>query len=84
MPRILICGLTVLCAAGFATMACASPTFPKGAQALEIQLLATQDAQTKAWIKDEAAREATLHILSDETPRNAARKSMPSAENRHV
>jgi hypothetical protein len=58
----------------FAQAAFAGPQFPKGALALETQLLATQSADAKAWIKDEAEREATTRFVDEETPRNAARK----------
>jgi hypothetical protein len=52
----------------------ASPQFPAGAPSLESQLLAAQGPEARDWIKDEAQREATSRILSEETPRNAARK----------
>jgi hypothetical protein len=52
----------------------AAPQFPRGAVALEAQLLAAQGAEAKAFIKDEASNEAASRIISEETPRNAARK----------
>ncbi len=52
----------------------ATPLFPRGAVALETQLMATQNADAKAFIKDEASHEAETRILSEEMPRNAARK----------
>ncbi|HUB85438.1 MAG TPA: hypothetical protein VL971_07070 [Rhizomicrobium sp.] len=52
----------------------ADPVFPKGAKALEAQLLASEDADARAFIKDEAQREATTRFVDEETPRNAARK----------
>jgi hypothetical protein len=52
----------------------AAPQFPKGAVALEKQLMAAQSQEAKDFIKDEAEHEAASRILSEETPRNAARK----------
>ncbi len=52
----------------------AAPQFPRGAVALETQLMVTQGAEAKAFIKDEASNEAASRIISEETPRNAARK----------
>lgn len=52
----------------------AAPHFPSGALALETQLLANESAEAKAWIKDEAEREAAVRYIDEETPRNAARK----------
>jgi hypothetical protein len=52
----------------------ADPAFPKGAKALETQLLASEDTEARAWIKDEAQREATTRYVDEETARNAARK----------
>lgn len=71
--------LTLFCLAFFAaaalgSQASATPQYPKGALALEAQLLARQTADAKAWIKDEGAQEAVGQFLSDETARNAARK----------
>ena len=63
-------GLGVVLASG----AQAAPHFPSGATALETQLLANESAEAKAWIKDEAQREATTRSVDEETPRNAARK----------
>lgn len=59
---------------GLAQAAFANPQYPKGAVALEAQLLAMQSADAKAWIKDEAQREVTIRSIDEETPRNAARK----------
>lgn len=63
-------------AATVATVGAASamPNYPKGATALENQLLLQQTPDAKAWIKDEGEQEATGQFLSDETARNAARK----------
>jgi hypothetical protein len=58
----------------FGTAASATPMYPKGALDLEAKLLATQTADAKAWIKAEGADEATGQFLSEEIPRNAARK----------
>lgn len=66
-------GLGAVCA--LSSVALAFPHYPNGATALETQLLATQSADAKAFIKDEAQREAELHSVSEETPRNAARKN---------
>ena len=70
---ILFC-LALIAAAMFGREVHATPLYPKGALALEAQLLAKQTADAKAWIKDEAMQEATGQFLSDETARNAARK----------
>jgi hypothetical protein len=56
------------------TAANATPMYPKGALDLEAKLLATQTADAKAWIKAEGADEASGQFLSEEMPRNAARK----------
>ncbi|HEY5337976.1 MAG TPA: hypothetical protein VIJ85_07230 [Rhizomicrobium sp.] len=61
-------------AAATSFAALGAPLYPQGAVALESQLIAAQSADAKAWIKDEAGREATLHNVNEETPRNAARK----------
>jgi hypothetical protein len=62
--------LTVaLCGAANAT-----PMYPKGALELETKLLASQTPDAKAWIKLEGADEASGQFISEETPRNAARK----------
>jgi hypothetical protein len=52
----------------------ASPAlaFPTGSEALEARLLAKMGPDTRAWIVTEAARESTLHFLTDATPVNAA------------
>ena len=63
-----------LIAAALGSPAGATPLYPKGALALETQLLAKQTADAKAWIKDEGGQEAVGQFLSDETARNAARK----------
>ncbi len=65
-----LAGLSAMLASG----AIAAPMFPKGAVALETQLLATETTDARAWIKDEAQREATTRFVDEETPRNAARK----------
>ncbi|HSM95752.1 MAG TPA: hypothetical protein VLT91_06900 [Rhizomicrobium sp.] len=70
---ILFC-LALIAAATFGREVHATPLYPKGALALEAQLLANQTADAKVWIKDEAMQEATGQFLSDETARNAARK----------
>jgi hypothetical protein len=57
-----------------ASAAHASPIFPAGAKALETELLATESPDARAWIKDEAQREASIRFIDEETPRNAARK----------
>ena len=54
--------------------ASAAPQFPKGASALEATLLAKQTADGRAFILDEAQQEASGRFLSEEMPRNAARK----------
>jgi hypothetical protein len=64
-------GLGAMLASG----ASAAPLFPNGAAALETQLLAAESADARAWIKDEALREATTRFVDEETPRNAARKN---------
>jgi hypothetical protein len=69
-----LCFTAIFLSGAMAAGAAASPQFPKGAQALETQLLAAESPDAKAWIKDEAEREATTHVVDDETPRNAARK----------
>ena len=56
------------------SVANATPMYPKGAADLETKLLAQQSADAKAWIKDEAGHEAIGQFLSEDTPRNAARK----------
>jgi hypothetical protein len=66
--------LALLTAVAFSSAAIAAPVYPKGALALETQLLAGQTAETQAWIKDEAEQEATGRFLSGEMSRNAARK----------
>jgi hypothetical protein len=66
--------LTLLAAAAFSSAANATPVYPKGAPQLEVQLLAKQTADTKAWIKSEAGLEASGQFLSGEMSRNAARK----------
>jgi hypothetical protein len=66
-----VIGLGVMLASG----ADAAPMFPAGAAALEAQLLATESADARAWIKDEAQREAGYRLIDEETPRNAARKN---------
>jgi hypothetical protein len=66
--------LALLMAAAFGSSANATPVYPKGALELETQLLAKQTPDAKAWIKAEAGQEATGHFISEEMPRNAARK----------
>lgn len=66
--------LVLFAFAALGSQAGAAPLYPKGAVALETQLLAKQTADAKAWIKDEGAQEAVGQFLSDETARNAARK----------
>lgn len=66
--------LALLAAAMLSSGAQASPMYPKGALDLETQLLARQSADAKAWIKAEGADEASGQFLSEEMPRNAARK----------
>lgn len=66
--------LALLTAAAFSSAATATPVYPKGALALETQLLAKQTPETKTWIKDEAGQEATGQFISEEMSRNAARK----------
>jgi hypothetical protein len=46
--------------------------YPTGAEALEARLLAKMGPDTRAWIVTEAARESSLHFLTDATPVNAA------------
>ena len=58
----------------WASGAAAAPQFPKGAAALETQLLAAESAEARTWIKDEAQHEATMRFVDEQTPRNAARK----------
>jgi len=65
----------LLLVAALAGNASAAPRYPNGALALESKLLASQSDETKVWIKDEAAREATSRFVSADTPRNAARKN---------
>jgi hypothetical protein len=67
-------GIALLMLSVMASTADATPRFPKAAVALEAQLLASQNSDAKAWIKEEAEREAVGRILSEETPRSAARK----------
>ncbi|HEY7977843.1 MAG TPA: hypothetical protein VID67_06590 [Rhizomicrobium sp.] len=66
--------LALLMAAAFSSSADATPVYPKGAVELEKQLLAQQTPDAKAWIKTEAGQEATGLFISEEMPRNAARK----------
>lgn len=66
--------LALLTAAAFSSAGNATPIYPKGALQLEAQLLAKQTAETKAWVKTEAADEAGGQFLSGEMSRNAARK----------
>ena len=66
--------LAVLATAMLGFGAQATPVYPKGALALEEQLLAKQTADAKAWIKSEGADEADGQFISEEMPRNAARK----------
>jgi hypothetical protein len=70
LPSMALAVLTV----AFCGLANAAPMYPKGAQALEAKLLASQSAEAKAWIKSEGADEASGQFISEETPRNAARK----------
>jgi hypothetical protein len=69
-PLMALIGLSAMLASG----ADAAPIFPSGAKALETQLLAGESTEARAWIKDEAQREATTRYVDEETPRNAARK----------
>lgn len=71
--RALICSFTILALAGISS-ADATPNYPSGALVLENQLLAQQTADARSWIKGEAENEADGQFLSNETPRNAARK----------
>lgn len=66
--------LATLAIAGLSSSVSATPIYPKGALELETQLLAKQIPETKVWIKNEAAQEATGQFLSEEMSRNAARK----------
>ena len=72
--RLISCSFVLCIAMAMAGSADATPQYPAGALALESQLLAHQSSDAKAWIKDEAEHEADGQFLSDETPRNAARK----------
>jgi len=66
--------LTLLATVAFGSAAHATPVYPKGALELEQQLLSKQTPEAKAWIKNEAAQEATGRFISEEMSRNAARK----------
>jgi hypothetical protein len=70
--------LSSICLAVLAVALCgaanATPMYPKGALELETKLLASQTPDAKAWIKSEGADEASGQFISEETPRNAARK----------
>lgn len=62
-----------VCAPMFA--AAQAPTaFPPGAEAREAQLMAKVGPQTRAWIRQEAAREANLPEVSETVAVNAVRK----------
>ena len=55
------------CAASICLAATPTFAYPTGAEALEARLLAKVGPDTRAWIAGEAAREASLRILSGGT-----------------
>lgn len=66
--------LGLFAVAAFGSAVQATPVYPRGALELEQQLLSKQTPEAKAWIKNEAAQEATGRFISEEMSRNAARK----------
>jgi len=60
------------CAAAICLAATPAFAYPPGAEALEARLLAKMGPDTRAWIADEAAHEASLRILSGGTTETAA------------
>lgn len=69
----LILIMASVCAPIFAAAQTPS-AFPPGAEAREAQLMAKVGAQTRAWIRQEAAREANLPEVSETVAVNAVRK----------
>jgi hypothetical protein len=60
------------CAATLCAFATPCFAYPTGSEALEARLLAKMGPTVKAWIVKEGAHEATAHIVSDGSARNAA------------
>jgi hypothetical protein len=69
----LVTGLTMF---GIATVE-AAPAFPPGAEAREAQLIAKLNPQARAWLKQEAMREAASNIASDAVATQAVRSAGP-------